>query len=101
MKTVIILGRNKTTEQENILIEGEDRSSHNKSDIKTRQEKRGEQMGVRPADQDCLGRSISSWSGPDIPGDSDRLALAIQAVGGRHGLSTTASLFRELKLQGD
>lgn len=41
MKTVIILGRNKTIGQENILIEGEDRSSHNKSDIKTRQEETG------------------------------------------------------------
>ena len=41
LKTVIILGRNKTIGQENILIEGEDRSSHNKSDIKTRQEETG------------------------------------------------------------
>lgn len=41
VKTVIILGRNKTTERENILIEGEDRSSHNKSDIKTRPEETG------------------------------------------------------------
>lgn len=44
MKRVIILDRNKTVEQENILIEG-GRSSQNKSDTQTRHEETGRKGG--------------------------------------------------------
>lgn len=101
LKRVIILDRNKTVEQENILIEG-GRSSQNKSDTQTRHEETGRKGGSPGCRLGFPGQQyISSWSVPDFPGECDRLALAIQAVGGgTRRDSTTVSLFRGLQHQG-
>ena len=67
MKTVIILDRNKTVEQENILIEG-GRSSQNKSDTQTRHEETGRTDGSPGCRLGFPGQEyISSRSVPDFP----------------------------------